>query len=330
MQFAIGLCYKYSIASGSLSVDYSFLLCYYLFIESRKKAGGKVTLIMKSETKRRADVFLSILLSTVLFAFSCAFIAVLTLRTENAGTIIRNMDISGIFYETDISYYIVHQLNGLPFNEAEITFSDIEEFIKTDAASREVGNVVYRYIRAYAEGNLDYYLSAGEIYVISRNLEPELYDLFNHHMTDADFRNLANTLVDIMDFRGMSVGNIVYDYGIDINTAIPFLLISPYLLWGTAILCLIAILFIFFVQSKKIAYAFLFTGIPLALSGLLVLTAGILLGYFPALLGDTLYSISGFTWGLALLVIRNGIILAAVGILFMAAYIIVKRRLSSF
>ena len=248
-----------------------------------------------------------------MFILTCVFIVLLVLRVGNVANVIRNTEITEILYETEISYYILNQLNTLPFNDSWIELSDVENFIRSDAVSNEIGNVAEAYVNAIIEGNLDYYPTSGDIVLIVQNLEPELHQLFDHQMTDADYEHLAVILDDIIDFEGISVGYIVEDVGIDMKLL--RLAVSPVLLWGAGILCAITILFTFLLQWRRIPDAFLFTGVPIMLSGLLCYAAGAILAFYPYLLGDTVFRLSRFAAGLTPLIIRHGIAFAVAGVL---------------
>jgi hypothetical protein len=265
-----------------------------------------------------------------MFLLSCAFAVLLTLRSGNIGSIIRNIEIAEILDGTEYSYYLVHQINGLPFHDAQVSIYDIEEFIKSDAVSREIGGVMDGYLRAFAQGDLDYYLTADEIIRISRSLEPEFNDLFDHRMTEADHERLARTIDDIVDFRGLRVGDIIDDIGIDIDTYIDttilYLLVSSYLLWGVGFLCVLTLGLIFLHHRRRVADAFRFAGIPIMLSGLLYLITGVVLGSYQELPGDALHSFAGLTGGLADLVIRHGVVFAAAGLLSVIISFFFSRR----
>ena len=291
------------------TVEIWLLLCYHFTV---KKIIRKVVLSMATATPLRANVFLSIVLSVLMFILTCVFIFLLVLRVGNVANVIRNTEITEILYETEISYYITNQLNALPFNDSWVELSDVEDFIRSDAVSNEIGNVAAGYVNAIIDGDLDYYLTAGDIVSIVQNLEPELQDLFDHQMTEADYEHLAVILDDIIDFKGMSVGYIVEDVGIDMKLL--RLAVSPVLLWGTGILCAITLLFTFLLHWRRIPDAFLFTGFPVMLSGLLYFAAGKIFANYPHLLGDTLSRLSRYAHGLTPLIIRHGIAFAVAGV----------------
>ena len=293
---------------------------------------------MESEKTRRPNVYISILLCVLLFLFSCAFTVLMVLRLDNAAYVIRNMDISWFTNDPRVPYYIEHQLSGLPFHDTEVSISAVEDFIKTRAVSREINGVIKRYIGALVKGDHDYYLTTDEIFDITKRIEPELNALLDHQMTDDDHERLAGIVDDIVGFRGLSVGDIMYDAGPGIQKAIPYLAISPYLLVIAGLFGVITLCVIFLHHSKKISGAFLYAGIAFMLSGLMFLTVRVIIGYNPTSFGNmitTLMSFAGaYTWvlagvladGLVSLIIRYGVVLTLAGALFVAAYFILKRR----
>jgi len=258
-----------------------------------------------------------------MFVLSFVLIALLILRPGNASGVIKNTDISGILKDTDIAYYMEHQLNGLPFNETQIDLYDIEDFIKTDAVTNEIVGVINRYSRALTNRNLDYFLTAYEIFEISSNLGPEFYDLFGHHMTETDYRLFAAVLDDILDFGGLSAGDIIDE--LNIGTVIPYLILTSYLLWGVILLFAAAIIVIYLRNREMYSNVFLIAGIPVLLSGLIYLTSGILLGSFPEVLGGRLYSYARVAAGAVNIIITLSIIFTALGVLSIVVYCILRR-----
>ena len=266
----------------------------------------------------------SVLLSVLMFIFSFAFMILLILRAGNAATVIRNTEITEFIGVNDFSYYILSQLNGLPFHEVEIDMYAVEGFIRSDAASEEIGNVLNGYTRAFARGDLSYYVTTNEMLEAVRNLEPELSDLFNHQMTEADNERLVRAMDDAVGFSGFSIGGVLEDAGV--GTVIPFLIASTYLLWGVGII-FAALLFITYrLHREKAANVFLLAGIPVALSGIIILAAGLIPGVFPQLMSEISYRLTVLANGVAHLVIWHGAVGAAVGTLSIALYFILRHK----
>jgi len=238
--------------------------------------------------------------------------------------IIRDIDITEVLEDTEIAYYVLHQFNSLPFNETEIDLHDLQEFIQTEAVSEELGNVFNEYARALGANDLDFHITNDDVLRIVQNLEPEIYEMFDHQMTETDYVILTRTLDDILDFEGLTVGGLMYDVGIDTN--VPRLLFSPYLLWGTAILILLTLSFIVLLNMKTIPNAFLLSGIPIALSGFLYLITGVIFSTYPDLLSGTLHTLSRLVGGMMHLVIRCGAVTAAIGVTSIVIYLIIRQR----
>jgi len=279
---------------------------------------------MEPVNKRPANGIIMAVLCIVMFLLLCLFTALLVVRTGNVPRIVRNTDITGIFDDTDIGYYMEYQLHYLPFNNSSIWLANIEVFLRSDAVSNEVGIIAERYARALSAGNLDYYLTTDEILDILENLGPELNELFDHHMTQEDNVILADTLDDILDLESLTVGGIIEDLGI--GTTIPYLLVSPYLLWGVGLICFGMLFIIFYYCRRKIANAFLIAGIPILLTGFIYLAGGIVLDTHPELLGGRLYNLARMAAGAAGILEDYGIVLSVAGALTVAVSFVLRGR----
>jgi len=269
-----------------------------------------------SQFKTKLNIVVTVLLYVLTTVFMCAFIILLVLRTDNAASIIRHTDFTAVLEEAGIaehSYYIANQLNGLYFHDTEVSVSDIEEFIKSPAVSDEIGGVLDDYARAFASGNLNFHLTADDIAGIAKSLEPEFNVLLDHHMTDEHFEHLARTIDDIIDLSELSVGNIINELGID--TTIPYLLLSSYLLIGTGLLCVILLALIFLQRRSDIAGAFLVIGIPIALSGLICFILGLWFGSLSVSPESSFHTAAVFLSGPAHVASEYGFAFAAVGVI---------------
>jgi len=280
---------------------------------------------MRQEANKKGNPFLSGIFCILMFLLTCIFIGLLMIRAGNTAVIIRHTDFAEIIDETEISYYIVNTLNNLPFNEMEIDIFTVEEFIKSDAVSDEIGNVAQRYANALTRGDLDFHLSSDDVFNIVMNLEPEFSELFDHQMTTEDSDRLARTINDIVGFEGFRVGDILEDVGI--GNTIPFLFISPYLLIFVGILCFVVVLTLFWLNKNKPANAFPLAGIPVLITGLILLAGWLVLNYYPHLLGETLMRFTRITGGVAYLLMLHGIVTASVGLIFSLLYFFFKPRI---
>jgi len=238
--------------------------------------------------------------------------------------IIRDIDIAEALEDTELAYYVINQLNALPFNDTEVDLSELQEFLKTEAVSNEIGNVFRLYTRALGTNDLEFHLTTDNIIDIVQNLEPEFNDLFNHRMTEADNIILARTLDDVLDFEGLTVSGIMYDVGID--TIVPRLLFSPYVMFGVIILIMLTLCSIFLLNLKTIPNAFLQSGITVTLSGFVYLITGVIFSTYPDLLSGPLHTLSGLVGGMMHLVIRTGIVLLAVGVISIVVWLFIRNR----
>jgi len=259
-----------------------------------------------------------------LFLFSSLFALLLVLRPGNIAAIVRNTDVYMVLYQTEFEYYMVNQLNGIYFREQEVDLFNIHMFIVSDAVSEEIGNVMNRYIQAMVKGDLDYYLTTDDIFEITKNFEPELYNLFNHHMTEAEQEHFARTVDDIMDFRALTVEGIIKDTGID--NAIMYIRIYTSLVWIAGFICAVILFFIFYLHRKKITGAFLLAGVPIVLTGLVYISIWVVFDLYPQILPGSLYRFVRFSGGLTYLFVRHGIAFTAVGISSIAAFFVLNLK----
>ena len=274
--------------------------------------------------KRFVRSILSALLSILLFVLVCIFTALLFIRVGNVAVIIRNTDITGVLEDTELAYYMVSQLNSLPFNNSWVEIYDVGDFLKTEAVSDEIGAIFRTYVRALDRNDLEYHLTTDAVLDIVTNLEPEFTFLFNHHMTEADNIILTRTLDDVLDFRGLTVSGIIYD--VSAGRIVPRLLLSPYMLWALGILIALTLCFIFLHNSGMIKKAFKHSGIPFALSGFLYLLTGIIFGPYAEMLSGRLRTLSNLITGAMHLPIRSGLVLSAIGVILIAVGILIKQK----
>ena len=272
----------------------------------------------------RANAFLSGLLGVMTFIFMCVFIPLLALRPANVGSMVRNTDVVSVLEETGASNEIVDAINDLTFIETDIDVRDVEEFLQRPAVSNEIGKIVDDYAGAFARGDLDHYLTTDDVVDIVRNLEPEFQDVIDRPMTDADYRELAEALDGMVDFRELRTGRILKE--IEVEVPVPVLTISPYLVWGVGILCAATVLLIFIHHRRWIADAFRAAGIPILLSGILFALIGMVLGAYPQLLDNLLKGMSRLISGPAFLIMQHGLATAALGLLSTITGFIMNRR----
>jgi len=238
--------------------------------------------------------------------------------------LIQDIEIEEILesYDLEQDYYIWYQLNGLPFNNAYILYDDIEDFIKADAVSEEIGGVLDAYIRAFTSGDMDYHITAEDVMGIAKNIRPELNGLFENQLTNKDIETLAMTLDDILDFSALSVGGVMDDFGIDMP--VPHFLVSKVMLWIIGIICTGLLFLIAFLRRGYLPDAFLAAGIPVAAAGVIAFIAGIWLDALTDTLSTTVSSLAIHLDGPAYHMMQYGFVFAAAGVLVIAISLMVS------
>jgi len=240
----------------------------------------------------RLRAALSVLLCVLAVILLFVFIGLMVIRSTGVGHIIRHIDFVGVFEESTVGIqpsHIVYQINELPFSDVELTLYDIEEFIKLEAVTDELDDIISTYAMAFTRGNLDYSISAEEVIAIARRLEPELYDFFGYRLAEEDLDDLVMTLDDIVDFDALSVDGIIVSVmeEFDFDLTVPLVLISPVIVWIAGFVTIALLAFIFFRKRKNPISASIAVGIPVALTGSITLLTGVVIGTNPTMLGNT-------------------------------------------
>jgi len=241
-----------------------------------RKSGQKPD--KNSSSYSKPNGFLSFVLCFFAVISLCAFMGLMVLRSAGVSNIIRNTDI--LYYLEDASfgeheYYVVDQINTLPFSNTELSLSDIENFIKKETVSDSIGGILDDYALAFTMGNLDHHVTTDDIVNVARDLDEEISELFGHDMTEDDFEFLAERLDDILDFSSLTIDGLMEDF--DVDMSVPLVLLSPALRWLVGTLGVLLLLAIFFIRIGNIPAASLATGIPVLLSGAIVYGAGMFL-----------------------------------------------------
>jgi len=247
------------------------------------------------------------------------------LRTANIPHIIQQTDFVGILDSVAVgehSYYIVDQLNALPFHGVRINLYDVDHFIRTDTVSHEIGNIINEYAREFSAGNLDHHLTTDDVINASRNLEPEFNEFFGHQMTDADREMLAMRLDDIIDFSSLSVSGIMYD--LDVGMTVPRAILSSSLSWVVGLISALFLLLIFLIRIRSIPNAILATGVPIVIAGCIVYAIGLFIGAVPAMFGSTIQNILSFLNGPVQLITRYGLNFIIIGVVVIAVALVLK------
>jgi len=274
---------------------------------------------------RRPNALLMALLNLCTVFSMCVFMSLLVVRTANVPHIIREtnfVEILEIVAVGEHSYYIVDQINALPFHNVHINLYDIDTFVRTEAVSNEIGALLGLYAAAFADGDLDYHITSHDVVDMTRNMDPELQWLFGHTMTDADRYALAERLDDIVDFSSLSVAGLMYDF--DVGMTIPRALLSSSLLWAVGLISASFLLIIFLLHVRSIPDATLAIGLPIVFSGLIMFGIAMLIGFIPSLFGHTIQVILSFLDGPVQLITQYGLRFATVGIIIVVGSLILK------
>jgi len=277
----------------------------------------------------KPNKLLSVFLGVLTTIFLLIFIILSVLHSTSVTPIVKDViDDTYIAYHLETfdyhnEYYIWYQINGLYFNETHVTYDDLEVFIKSDAVSEEIGNMLDGYVRALAAGDFDHHITTGDVIIALENIKPELNDLFDHQMTDENIESLAGVLNDILDFDTMSISGMMDE--LDIELPVPHFLISTNLLVAAGIISLIMLGLIIFLYRKDLPGGFLYAGIPIASAGLIAFISAVWLNAFSESLSQTVHRLAIHIEGPASKMNQYGLIFTAAGVLIIVISFLLKR-----
>lgn len=275
-----------------------------------------------AESARPANSFISTLLGFLMFVLVCVFILLLAIRTVDTARLIQNTDIAGVLQEEGMSNLIVDQINRLPFVETVVDINDVDEFIRNETVSQEIGRVLENYLEAFAEGDLDHHITQNEVMYIVRSLEPELSDMLNFEMTDADYEYLSSVLDAVLDFSEFSIGNIADQT--NVNLAIPQIAISGNLIIIVGILCVAILLLMVLHHRRSPSDVFKSAGVPIMFSGVMCFLLGFIVRSSTHMLGVVFHRISVLLSGTVSSVLTFSLYAAGLGAAFVVIHIILR------
>ncbi|MCL2819294.1 MAG: hypothetical protein FWD38_00460 [Oscillospiraceae bacterium] len=272
--------------------------------------------VQEENPYKKPNGFLSFILYLITTFFILVFIFLLVLHTAGVGNVIRNTDI--LYYLEDFAvdghnYYIVDQINNLPFSNNEVTLTEIEDFIKTESVTESINSIVEGYAQAFAMGNLEHHVTAAEVAGIAHDLSDEISEFFGHEMTDDDIDYLAERLDDLMDFNSMTIDGLMEDF--DMDMSVPLMLLSPALRWLVGTLCIFLLIAIFAIRLNSLPHAFCAVGIPITIAGLISFAVGMYIDTASHTPGNTLQQFERFLEEPLIQIMQYGFIFAAAGIL---------------
>jgi len=232
---------------------------------------------LRKEIKTKKETVISVLLSILTAAVLCIFIGLMLLRTADIPHITKNIlneiNIGALIEEIDDTRYLLDQINSLPINNNTITYPCLDIFFKLENVAHEFGIVMERYMNAFAFGDFDYHITIDDIIDHSLNIEPELSWFFIRELSYEDNEYLAIVLDDILDLSSLSVDGIAEDFGINFTT--PRLLLSLTTFWLTGFIFAGLLMVVIFINKRNLPVAFIYAGVSIALSGLIVFITGL-------------------------------------------------------
>ncbi|MCL2221372.1 MAG: hypothetical protein FWC20_04570 [Oscillospiraceae bacterium] len=270
----------------------------------------------------RANGFVSAVLGGLLFVLVCIFILLLAVDAINTAAFIQNTDVARVLVETGVSNELVDQLNRLPFIESRIDIYDVDEFIRNEVVAQEISRALGGYLAAFADGNLEHHITQGEVLRIARNLGPELGYMFDHEMTEADHERLARVLDEAVDFRGLTIGNLVDEVGVDLR--IPQFAASGNLLILVGILCIVTLLLMILHHRRRFSDVFKNAGGPTLLAGLVCFLLGFILSSYTQMFGAVFYRISVLLSGPLSLIMTYSLYAIGTGIVMLIIHLVFR------
>ena len=227
-----------------------------------------------------------------------------------------------ILGEAGLSEEIVDSIDLSQLNNFGIDADSINDFLSREGVREEISKVADQYITALTEGNLDYHITSEEIVGFLGAIAPDLSEEFDITLTDNDYNMITDSLNND-ELKEYSAGKLLNQANMTVE--IPYLLLSDYPLIALGIFCALMAFNIFLLHRKKIRTAFLYTGMAIALAGLMFIVAALLSGPFSGLLHNSdLYKVIRLTVGFSAMALLNGLICLGGGIVFIGIFMAIK------
>ena len=269
----------------------------------------------------------SVLLAVFLFLFSAVFSAFTVARPQNFSKAVAKADMSWLLDEFDIDKQIADTLaeprfENLGISPGLVDAYSVNSFLRRRGVRDGLGIIIEPYIMAIAEGNLDHQISARDIENFLRAVSDDIYDEFNYRLTSENYALVRETLGrdELKEFRA---GKILSEAQVDASVPQTFFSVYPLIIFG--ILCAMCVAFIVTINRRKITSALLYIGIPLCLSGLLYVFAGLMLGSLSGIFSGGAYKAVRLISGLTGAVLVTGLVVLGVGLLSIGACILIKK-----
>ena len=275
-----------------------------------------------SVAKSFAKVIVSVVFSIIAFGLYCALIALVSIRPDNFTRIIEKVDVTQVLEEAGLDDVIVSEINNSSHISENISTNDLDDFLKRETVSTEIGMMAAKYAKAIAEGDLSYYIKPQDIKDFLKAVEPDIREQFNYSLTGEDYDEIVGVVEEHIDLQDYQVDKVLEDTEVD--TTLPSVVFSAYPLIITGILCILLVFDIFMLHRKKIRTAFITGGIPAILAGLVYIAAGVLFGPYHGLPGNAvLNSVKRYTGGIADLLLSYGLVCLASGVLAIVVFFII-------
>ena len=272
-----------------------------------------------SPTAAAARIALSVFLGVLCFAFILVIAALVTVRPANIPVIVAGADVTWVLEETNIGDIVVDGLNRSDLIKKEIDIYDIKELLKRENVAAEFGLVAEKYAKAIADGDFNFYMNSRDIVRFIKAIAPELYDELGIRLSDEDYDAIADSINNYVDLKSYSVVRVMEQQSVDV--VVPHVVFSVYPLIIVSLLCALVIFNIILLHRKKVGNALLVTGIPLSVSGLVLVALGLVIGPFTGLIGnDIVYGVFMLASGMAALVLILGFSLLILGVAFIILF----------
>ena len=274
-----------------------------------------------------SKVILSALLGIAILICVIALSVLVVVRPEKIGGALAKTDVSGVIDAMGLSDEIANNVDFGQFGVRRVDADSINSFLKRRNVRLEASKVLDGYIAAIMEGDFDYYLSSRDVVNFVKAISADIYDEFDITLTNDDYDEIANSLTRER-LREYSAGKLLAQT--DVDFAAPYVLLSAYPLIIAVIICALLIADIFILLREKFELAFVFVGVPVAISGLIFIIAGLLMGPFTGTLGSgSLYGAAILAGGFSDATLVCGLVCLGVCIVCLAANIVLKNFLNN-
>lgn len=272
-----------------------------------------------------AKAVLTFLICVIALLLISIFTFFAVMRPDNAETFVDLTNISRVLEETGVYRDISSVLEQFPEHipDSPVSPAQIEEFIRRDNVSGEISEIVGGFLYAFSRGDLDHHITSDDLVAMARQLAPDIESQFGYAMTEQHFTIIQDTLDDInMDM--LSVARVYEETDLNPNVVSAVFSIYPLLITGT--LSVIALLFIFIINIRRISRAVSAVGFTFIFAGIIFFPLGLILLMSPQVLGDVFYIAARLFGGPATFLALFGVAYLVVGIVMAIAGVAMRRK----